>query len=285
LSGVPPQLITAGDFITVRAALVRYLGGADAAILWSRIHFRLSPDFRGAAADDTGRLWWKASYDVLAIETGLSRDQVKRELKKLLERGHLVKRDGADRDRTSSYSTLVDTPHGAESPDEETGHRAESPDGEISHRAESPDGAEVDRAESPDGGGHRAESPAQRAESPDAPSIKKEEDISLFEQFWKVYPRKVDKPAAEKAWHQAHSFGFSPSAIISGAKRFAESTEVVGIDAQFIAKPRNWLDRQGWVNDYTPAKKPVDVTSIPIHRPRSWDDYDENGVLSERPAD
>ena len=108
--GVPVAEATAKDFMMVRAALVRRLGGANEALVWTRIDFRLqmvTPPF----VDDEGVPWWPASLDTIADETGLSRDQAHRAVRALLESGALVSfehRLNGNYDRTKSYRTVVE---------------------------------------------------------------------------------------------------------------------------------------------------------------------------------
>lgn len=111
--GVPAEHATARDFMMVRAALVKTLGGANEALVWTRIDFRLQmrqPPY----VDEESVAWWPASLDLLADETGLSRDQVKRALQGLLTAGHLAATEhrlGGNYDRTKSYRTVVSGRH------------------------------------------------------------------------------------------------------------------------------------------------------------------------------
>ena len=159
--GVPIDEVTAKDFIMVRAALVRRLGGANEALVWSRIEYRANSAKHAHEID--GSLWWAASYEVIAGEVGLSRDQVKRAVAKLIEYGFLLAEKHHGSLQTISYSPVII-------------HRADSPDGVI------PSG---DIALS-----IGQDRPMTGAESPDAPSIKKvkkkreeESDVSDVDGF------------------------------------------------------------------------------------------------------
>jgi hypothetical protein len=136
------ELLAAPDFTMVRAELVRALGGdAGAALVLTRIHWRLAALTDGA--------WWRGTLDEIADETGLSRDQVNRSVRKLRLAGHLETSqehgDGAW-DRTLSYRlVLTDSAHVAESPQHLAGspdiHVAESPDVPLSKTKETKSGA------------------------------------------------------------------------------------------------------------------------------------------------
>lgn len=136
MSGVPVAEATSKDFMMVRAALVRTLGGANEALVWTRIDYRLQMH-RPPHVDGDGVAWWPASLDTLSEETGLSRDQVKRALKSLLDGEYLLATEhrlGGNYDRTKSYRTVVVGRHVdvADSPHETGRNRhqdvADSPD-------------------------------------------------------------------------------------------------------------------------------------------------------------
>lgn len=109
-SGVPRDEVTSNDFISVRAALVRRLGGANEAIVWERIRFRtehVDPPF----LDAHGVAWWPAKRELIAHETGLSPDQVKRALASLVAGGFLDSaqhRQQGNWDRTVSYRPVIE---------------------------------------------------------------------------------------------------------------------------------------------------------------------------------
>lgn len=112
MSGVPVDEATARDFIMVRAALVKRLGGANEALVWSRVYFRVGPDST-VAYEHEGEHWWAASVLTIADETGLTSKQVRTAIDGLIEGGFLVREQHAGYDRTSSYRPVVHLPSGA----------------------------------------------------------------------------------------------------------------------------------------------------------------------------
>jgi hypothetical protein len=70
---------------------------------------------------------------------------------------------------------------------------------------------------------------------------KKKEELYGFDEFWSVYPRRVAKLAAQKAYAKALKIA-SPDKLIEGAKRYA--AEKVG-DA-YIKHPSTWLNGGCW---------------------------------------
>jgi len=113
VNGVPMSEATARDFIMVRAALVKRLGGANEALVWSRVYFRVGPD-SAAAYEQGGEHWWAASLQTVADETGLTVKQVRGAIDALIEGGFLVREQHAGYDRTASYRPVVHVPSGAD---------------------------------------------------------------------------------------------------------------------------------------------------------------------------
>lgn len=67
----------------------------------------------------------------------------------------------------------------------------------------------------------------------------------LFDEFWQVYPRKVGKGAARKAFRHAATRAENCRAIIDGAKRFAATKP----DPQFTPHPTSWLNADRWLDE------------------------------------
>lgn len=72
-----------------------------------------------------------------------------------------------------------------------------------------------------------------------------------FDAFWEVYPRKVGKRAARRAWESACRDS-TPSAIIAGAARYAADPNR---EPAYTAHPSTWLNRGGWDDDPIPSKQ------------------------------
>jgi hypothetical protein len=77
-----------------------------------------------------------------------------------------------------------------------------------------------------------------------------------FEDFWGVYPRKVGKGAARKAYRHALKRA-SHAEILAGAKAYAASKP----DPQFTAHAATWLNADRWLDE--PDRKPSTVTMGP----------------------
>ncbi len=74
-----------------------------------------------------------------------------------------------------------------------------------------------------------------------------------FSRFWKAYPRKVGKGAAQKAWNKAKvTFADVEGAI--EAQRKSEQWQKDG--GQYIPHPATWLNQQRWEDELLPMREP-----------------------------
>lgn len=86
---------------------------------------------------------------------------------------------------------------------------------------------------------------------PKAPRPRSLPQGTAFEEFWRVYPRKVGKRAAREAYEQATREA-DPAAILAGAQRFAADPNR---EAQFTPHPTTWLRQGRWEDDPLPPRK------------------------------
>lgn len=63
-----------------------------------------------------------------------------------------------------------------------------------------------------------------------------------FDGFWEAYPRKVERPAAERAWRQVIADGADPGALVAAARASADD----GTEDRYRKKPANWLRDGAW---------------------------------------
>lgn len=72
-----------------------------------------------------------------------------------------------------------------------------------------------------------------------------------FADFWREYPRKQSKRAAEKSWHREIKAGADPREIMEGLRRqlpgFARK------EKQFIPHPSTWLNQARWEDEDMPG--------------------------------
>jgi hypothetical protein len=82
---------------------------------------------------------------------------------------------------------------------------------------------------------------------PNDPSKKHPE----FDAFWKIYPRKVAKAAALKAWIKAVQL-VAPEIIIEGATRYANDPNR---HPSYTAHPATWLNAERWGDEPLPPRE------------------------------
>jgi Helix-turn-helix domain len=79
-------------------------------------------------------------------------------------------------------------------------------------------------------------------------------DIEIaFEEWWKIYPRKVAKGAARKAYASALKKA-TPEQINTGALRYA--AERTGQDDKYTKHPATWLNAECWADEHGTTCKP-----------------------------
>ena len=84
---------------------------------------------------------------------------------------------------------------------------------------------------------------------------------TMFERFYSVYPRKVARLDAEKAWNQMIR-RYDAETIIKGAETFARAMADEGKEPQYIPYPASWLRAGRWMDQEQETIKPQ-----PIFRP------------------
>lgn len=98
----------------------------------------------------------------------------------------------------------------------------------------------------------------------DEKPAKKEKHVkpqTQFEEFYKLYPKKVGKQTALKAYEKALKLTTHES-IIEGVEKYKKQIQVNKTEPQFIAMPATWLNGGRWDDDYKTvvitAQKPAD---------------------------
>lgn len=74
-------------------------------------------------------------------------------------------------------------------------------------------------------------------------------DVSLFENFWSAYPRKVAKPEALKAWIKHKPDAELAAAIVKGLETAKRSKDWLKDEGQFIPHPATWLNNRRWEDE------------------------------------
>jgi hypothetical protein len=98
---------------------------------------------------------------------------------------------------------------------------------------------------------------------------------SGFDEFWRIYPKKVDRGEALRAFVKA-SENTPFENIIRGAMRYA--TERTGQDSRFTKHPVTWLSKACWTDPTHPQRKL-------LHEPRQTSRRFNGSVLERMHPD
>lgn len=90
-----------------------------------------------------------------------------------------------------------------------------------------------------------------------------------FDEFYSIYPRKVAKPDARKAWDKAIKNGASPTAVIAGAARYRDDPDRRRREPQYTAHPATWLNGERWLDPPTERASPAETHAKPANYFRS----------------
>lgn len=69
-----------------------------------------------------------------------------------------------------------------------------------------------------------------------------------FTRFWEVYPRKVGKGEARKAWAKVAKSGVDLESVIAGAARYRDDPQRQRKDIEFTKHPGPWLNAERWTD-------------------------------------
>jgi hypothetical protein len=112
-------------------------------------------------------------------------------------------------------------------------------------------------------------------DSKNAGEAKKDSDS--FAEFWSLYPRRVAKLAAQRAFAAALKRGASAAALIAGAQRYA--SERAGQDSKFTAHPSSWLNA-GRYDDEPGGPPTIDQAGYPVATPQHQQQREPPGLVT-----
>ena len=79
--------------------------------------------------------------------------------------------------------------------------------------------------------------------------------LSGFEEFWKAYPKRIGKGAAEKAWDKAKING-SLQEVLAAVDRQSKSDQWQKDNGQFIPNPATWINQKRWLDGEPNRQEP-----------------------------
>ena len=201
-------------------------------------------------ANDEGEVTaYARSQKILAQKANVDPGSVRRAIDKLLELEEIEVLRLGDGRKPSDYRIILEEPAIEGAQDE--GPRSAGPG--RAGRAPSPGDLPPQGAQ--DAGPITPSLPGVDPSPPDTSGESPADDG--FERFWEIYPRRVAKGEARKAWPaavkaaSAGRMGPAPEvargavlAIIAGAERYAQETRQA--DPKFVAHPASWLRAERW---------------------------------------
>lgn len=225
---IDQELLGHGDYVQVRAALIREVGVVEAIVL-QRIHFRTSEEYRHSHEWE-GEWWWAASAELIAKETGLTPKQVRVAVGKLREAGHVIAEPhkfGGASDKTLSYRVATQQ----EEPFAPEGKGPFAPQGKdpLPHRANAP---------------YIRPSRTTDVVLQDSAILETdpfEEDG--FDKVWAAWPRKHSRLKAKTSWgrlSRSKRAAVTPL-LFAHAEAHRKYTPV-----EFVPMLATWLNQERW---------------------------------------
>ncbi len=71
-----------------------------------------------------------------------------------------------------------------------------------------------------------------------------------FDQFWKIYPRKVAKGDARKAWNATEKIRPALPELLKAVYAARASKQWLKDDGEFIPHPATWLRQERWADEH-----------------------------------
>ena len=185
-------------------------------------------------ASDQGECW--PSYQHIADQCEIDRSTVRRHIKQLAEQGLLrvENRDGPKGNSSNLYFLTL---------------------GGVGQKS-TPVGTESTGGGTPPTGGVGTES--TRTSHPPEPVNEPKPLCTTnpaegFDRFWKLYPRKVGKAPAEKAWKKLKVTPELFTLIATALGRQSVSIDWLKSGGQYIPHPATWLNDKRWQDEVTSA--------------------------------
>lgn len=237
------------------------------------------------SANDDGVCW--PSVETLARKAGCGVSSARRACQELEADGFLVReeRDANGRQRSNLYRLSLSAIEGAQI------ERAPKLSG-TGRPDRAGGGAQIERQnpnrETKEGTPTTETSPPADGglfPAPLEPAAPKPEELLAeeFEAWWKAYPRKVGKGAAQKAYKSARKDA-CPEELANGLRRASIAWEAARTAPQYVPHASTWLNGQRWLDDPAAIAHAGDARGA--YRNDAWDrdaaaERDEDGYTEE----
>ena len=94
-------------------------------------------------------------------------------------------------------------------------------------------------------------------------------DINIsteFETLWKMYPRKIGKPKAFKAYERARKSGTTFEEVEQGIKAYCRQIEALKTETEYIKHGVTWFNNKAWEDEYNfTARKTYGANGVEIN--------------------
>lgn len=117
-----------------------------------------------------------------------------------------------------------------------------------------------------------SKSPKEKEKEKDKDKNKEKE--LMFERFWKAYPRKVNKPGAQKAFAKIDPDEELLQTMLTAIEKQKGSAQWQENGGQYIPHPATWLNGHRWEDDVTTGK----IKTVPA---ADFEQRDYSGVKTE----
>jgi len=175
---------------------------------------------------------WQTNSETLAREFNCGRDQIRGVLKELSNAGYMrLEKNQNARGHWESRWFVLEEPAGDDQPS------APLPE--------------------PGKQGSGGSGPITRTDLPrtnNNPQPPKGGSVDGFAEFWKTYPKKVGKDAAEKAWSCKVKTPETVNAILEAVKTQSQSDAWKKAGGQFVPNPATWLNQGRWKDEFEDSK-------------------------------
>lgn len=188
---------------------------------------------------------WETNSETLAREFNCGRDQMRSVLGKLRDYGYvrLIKAQDASTGFWFSNWIVFDNPQ--ESPIED----------EPSSASPGPGNGVLGLSDA------LVKTDYQRLIANHQPRLKKDHSES-FDKFWKAYPRKIGKDAAQKAFNKRNPDDNLLGEMLKAIEVQKTTEDWRKSDGQFIPHPATWLNQGRWMDEVAGMTKAIGQTSF-----------------------
>lgn len=83
-----------------------------------------------------------------------------------------------------------------------------------------------------------------------------------FETLWALYPRKIGKPKALKAYEKARKNGATFDKVKQGIEAYNRQIEALKTNAEYIKHGSTWFNNEGWNDEYQVTEAPQKSSSF-----------------------